>query len=383
MLPASVLPPTLSRMSVSLTVFVALLALGLGYVLGLFHMTSVRASAKERAESQVKDSFTALAAEALSTTNTEFRKQAGDQFKALAKESTQQLDTKKELIDARLKEMGATLKGLNEKSTQLTERLNSNQVEMAKLRSTADNLREVLSSSQKRGQWGERMVEDILRTLGMVEDINYTTQTPVTSGNRPDFTFILPKNKTVNLDVKFPLDHYERYVESEGEMEAQAARKDFLKAVKGHLKDVAGRGYVDLAGGTVDYMMVFIPNESIYAFIHESDSAILDYALANQIVLCSPITLYAVLSLMRQSVESFYLEEQASKIMSVLGEFRQQWHKYVAQADMVDKRLESVRTALEDLRGVRTRQLDKRVEEIDRLRSGVDRQGLGPPPADD
>ncbi|MCH7870548.1 MAG: DNA recombination protein RmuC, partial [Planctomycetes bacterium] len=260
-----------------------------------------------------------IAAEALATSNTEFRKQAGEQFKALADQSSQQLDTKKELIDARLKEMGATLKGLNEKSTQLTEGLKHSSTEMEKLRSTADNLREVLSSSQKRGQWGERMVEDILRVLGLVEGLNYTTQTTDATGTRPDFTFMLPKSKTVNLDVKFPIDQYERYVEAEGETEAQEAKKEFLQAVKGHLKDVAGRGYVDPAAGTVDYVMVFIPNESIYAFIHQSDPEILEYALSRNIVLCSPITLYAVLSLIRQSVESFHLEEQASEIMTVLG----------------------------------------------------------------
>ena len=140
---------------------------------------------------------------------------------------------------------------------------------------------------------------------------------------------------------------------------------------------------MDPAGGTVDYVMVFIPNESIYAFIHQSDPGILDYALAKRIVLCSPITLYAVLSLMRQSVESFHLEEQASEIMNVLGEFRQQWQKYVEQMDTVDKRLDSVRTALDELRGVRTRQLDKRVERIDLLQSGIDRQESLTPPGDD
>lgn len=404
MLTAVVRPLTLSYMSVTLTVLTVLFALGVGYVIGRFHMTSVLAPAKDRAENErdllrkqldqeserlkeiraeFEDSFAALAAKALSTANAEFRKQAGEQFKALAQQSSRQLDTKKELIDAHLKEMGTTLKGLNEKSTQLTERLKNNQDEMKNLRSTTDKLRNVLSSSQQRGQWGERMVEDILGALGLVKGLNYTTQTTDTSGTRPDFTFILPKNKTVNLDVKFPIDDYKRYVEAEGEVEAQAARKDFLQAVKGHLKDVAGRGYVDPAGGTVDYVMVFIPNESIYAFIHQSDPGILDYALAKRIVLCSPITLYAVLSLMRQSVESFHLEEQASEIMNVLGEFRQQWQKYVDQMDTVDKRLDSVRTALDELRGVRTRQLDKRVERIDLLQSGIDRQESLTPPGDD
>ena len=391
-------------MSVPLTILVVLGALALGYLIGRFQMTSVLAPAKNRAEverdqlkaqmeregerlkeirSEFRDSFAALAAEALATSNTEFRKQAGEQFKALADQSSQQLDTKKELIDARLKEMGATLKGLNEKSTQLTEGLKHSSTEMEKLRSTADNLREVLSSSQKRGQWGERMVEDILRVLGLVEGLNYTTQTTDATGTRPDFTFMLPKSKTVNLDVKFPIDQYERYVEAEGETEAQEAKKEFLQAVKGHLKDVAGRGYVDPAAGTVDYVMVFIPNESIYAFIHQSDPEILEYALSRNIVLCSPITLYAVLSLIRQSVESFHLEEQASEIMTVLGEFRQQWQKYVEHMGTVDKRLDSVRTAFDELMGVRTRQLDKRVERIDLLQSGMDQQDLLPAPGDD
>ena len=69
-----------------------------------------------------------------------------------------------------------------------------------------------LSSSQKRGQWGERIVEDILNVIGLIEGINYTKQGVVESGERPDFTFKLPKEKIIYMDVKFPLAHYERYI---------------------------------------------------------------------------------------------------------------------------------------------------------------------------
>ena len=104
---------------------------------------------------------------------------------------------------------------IKKQSTELNTSINENRSETSKLRDTTIQLNKVLSSSQKRGQWGERMVEDILGILGLVENINYKKQSMVESGERPDFTFLLPKEKMINMDVKFPLEHYENYLESD------------------------------------------------------------------------------------------------------------------------------------------------------------------------
>ena len=64
---------------------------------------------------------------------------------------------------------------------------------------------------------------------------------------------------------------------------------------------------------------MFIPNEQVYAFINEHDRLLLDDALRNRVILCSPITLYAILAVIRQAVENFNLEKTTEQISLTAG----------------------------------------------------------------
>lgn len=75
------------------------------------------------------------------------------------------------------------------------------------LSETTQDLRQALSSSQARGQWGERMAEDVLQLAGFLEGVNYCKQRRLDSGGIPDFTFLLPRGLELHMDVKFPLDN--------------------------------------------------------------------------------------------------------------------------------------------------------------------------------
>lgn len=368
-------------------ILLVLLALGAGSIAGYYIAWLRRAADLQEArlrleaaqrelgerddlDKRFKDTFAALSSQALKISSDQFLQLAAEKFKALSKESDQHLESKKKLIDANLQEIGTALKDLVDKSTKLEEGLASSKEQTEQLRSTTDGLRKVLSSSQARGKWGERMVEDILQLLGLEEGLNYQTQVTLKSGSRPDFTFLLPKSKKINLDVKFPIDQYEYYIEAESDSDAQQAKRKFLADVKNHIKDVAGRGYVSPADGTVDYAMVFIPNEAIYGFIHQNDASLLDYALEQRIILCSPITLYAVLSLVRQAVRNFAMEEKAGEIFKLLESFQKQWTKYIGQMDKLGRSLESAQRDYQELVTTRTRQLDKPLDKIQELQSG-------------
>ncbi len=368
--------------------FIARLRLGPGLQEARLRLEAAQRELGERdqLDKRFQDTFAALSNQALKISSDQFLQLAEEKFKALSKESDQHLESKKKLIDANLQEIGTALKALVDKSTKLEEGLASSKEQTEQLRSTTDGLRQVLSSSQARGKWGERMVEDILQLLGLEEGINYQTQVTLKSGSRPDFTFLLPKSKKINLDVKFPIDQYEYYIEAESESDAHQAKRQFLADVKNHIKDVAGRGYVSPADGTVDYAMVFIPNEAIYGFIHQNDAGLLDYALEQRIILCSPITLYAVLSLVRQAVRNFAMEEKAGEIFKLLELFQKQWTKYTGQMDKLGRSLESTQRDYQELVTTRSRQLDKPLDKIQELQTGRQQELLGEsanPPSED
>ncbi len=241
---------------------------------------------------------------------------------------------------------------------------------LAELTQTTQGLREALSSSKARGQWGERMAEDVLQLAGFVEGIQYRKQTAVAGGTGiPDFTFLLPRGVVLYMDVKFPLDNYLRYLDAESELDQRRHRDAFLKDVRSKVKELAGRAYQSSDADTVDCVLLFIPNEQLYGFIQEQDGAVLEHALGHKIVMCSPLTLFAVLAVVRQAVDSFRLERTTSEILDVLGAFSKQWESFVTQIDAVGKRLESTTTAFDQLSGPRRRQLERQLDRIEDLRT--------------
>ncbi|PJA54801.1 MAG: hypothetical protein CO167_01820, partial [Candidatus Marinimicrobia bacterium CG_4_9_14_3_um_filter_48_9] len=220
-------------------------------------LTEERARLQEMRK-EIENTFKVMSEEALRTSREEFLKAADEKFKNQSKFNADQLSEKEKLINQSLENMGTQLKDLLTRSTELKTELTNSQQETNKLRDTTDGLRLLLASSQSRGQWGERMVEDILQYIGLQEHINYTKQSVVESGERPDYTFLLPKGRKINMDVKFPLTHYERYLHADLIDEQTSEKVAFLKDVKNHLKTISKREYIDTSAGTVDYVMMFI-----------------------------------------------------------------------------------------------------------------------------
>jgi DNA recombination protein RmuC len=160
-----------------------------------------------------------------------------------------------------------------------------------------------------------------------------------------------------------------RYLDAESDLEQHRYRDDFLRDVRAKVKELAARAYCDTTAETVDCVLLFIPNEQLYGFIQEHDGAVLDQALERKIVMCSPLTLFAVLAVVRQSVDSFRLERTTSEILDVLGTFSKQWDGFVTQMDTLGKRLESTASAYDQLVGARRRQLERQLDRIEDLRT--------------
>ena len=237
------------------------------------------------------------------------------------------------------------------------------------LRSETARLNEVLSGSQTRGQWGERMAEDVLRVAGFIEGVQYCKQKQIVGGaTRPDFTFFV-HGQRLHMDVKTPLAGYQRYLHATADDERETAARDFKRDLRGRIGEVTTRDYIDPAGGTLDYMLVFIPNEQVYGFIHENDPDLLETALRSKVVLCSPLTLFAILAVIRQASDNFKLNQQTNAILQALGMFNSEWGKFKDQMDKLERAIDSSRRAYDELSGTRSRQLDRRLERIEQLRS--------------
>ncbi|MFZ4516697.1 MAG: DNA recombination protein RmuC [Acidimicrobiia bacterium] len=253
---------------------------------------------------------------------------------------------------------------------QLSEALTTQQQSLGALNHTAQQLREALASQKKRGEWGERMAEDVLRLAGFLENVNYIKQTQLADrSGKPDFTFLLPQEQVLHMDVKFPLDSYLRYLEETHDAERARHRDQFLRDVRARVKELASRNYVDVTEGTLDCVLLFIPNESLYAFIQEQDPQLLDDALRSKVVFCSPLTLFAVLAVIRQAVDNFRIERTSNEILATLGVFAKQWNKFAEQMDKVGLRIEALQKEFDVLTTTRQRQLVRQIDKVEALRT--------------
>jgi DNA recombination protein RmuC len=286
------------------------------------------------------------------------------------------LTGKKELIDGTLRHMKDDLnkvermiQDIGDKNTKVDARLENAAKVIRELTDTTGDLKQALSSNSSRGQWGERMAEDVLRLSGLIEGVNYVKQSKLSGGSRPDFTFILPKNLKLNMDVKFPFSNYQLFMEAATEGEREKAKKEFLADVKRRIKEVQTRDYINPEDQTVDYVLLFVPNEQIYTFINQIDPELLDSAMRGKTILCSPMTLYAILAVVRQSIDNFSLEVKSREMLGLFAAFKQQWEKFKEQMATVQQRFELAHKGYEELTGTRERMLDRQLTKIEELRS--------------
>jgi DNA recombination protein RmuC len=303
---------------------------------------------------------------------------ANERLGAHTAQATGALDASQERIGSQLGALNAELQrvttvmssleqGRERQHGALHEQLATASRSTAELAETTRQLREVLASSRARGQWGERMAEDVLRMAGFIEGVNYRKQRGIAGGGIPDFTFLLPEDREVRMDVKFPFDNYLRALDAGSETEQVAFTKAFLADVRARVKELRTRNYMD-PEVTVDCVLLFIPNESLYGWIHEHDPELLDVALGQRVVLCSPMTLFAVLAVIRQAMDAFTLARASDEILTLLAGFTKEWERFCTQLDTLGTHVDRTANAYEALRTTRRRQLERQLDRIEDLR---------------
>ncbi|MBP7528802.1 MAG: DNA recombination protein RmuC, partial [Syntrophorhabdaceae bacterium] len=99
----------------------------------------------------------------------------------------------------------------------------------------------------------------------------------------------------------------------------------------------------------------------------ESDATIMDEALRQKVILCSPFTLYAVLAVIRQTIENVNLERTASEILKLLSEFSKQWKLYKDKFKAMGDRIDAAKKEYDILATTRTNMLERPLRKIDEL----------------
>jgi len=216
-----------------------------------------------------------------------------------------------------------------QRSTQygaITEQLTQNRLSNEQIRATAESLASALRNNGTRGVWGEAQLRNVVEAAGLTNRVDFELQSSITSDagrGRPDMIVRLPGGKSIAVDAKVPFDAYlEANAIPMTAPESELARRKALldrhvKAVRLHIDALASKTYWEGLDASPEFVVAFIPSESLLSSALEADSSLLDYSFRKRVALASPVNLWAVLKTVALTWQQDLLTEDASKLFNL------------------------------------------------------------------
>ena len=240
-----------------------------------------------------------------------------------------------------------------EQFTTLQEAIKSAVESDLQLRKETQMLSSALSSNTVRGVWGEAQLRRMVELAGLVKHADYTEQTSNSAG-RADMIINLPGGKSLAIDSKVPFNSFQEASQiselatgAEGDRR-KALLQSHVKAVKAHIDALSGKAYWTGLTASPDFVIAFIPSESLLSAALSEDPSLLEYAFAKNVAIASPVSLFSVLKtinyIWRQNVD-----ENQVRAMIKLG--RELYERVGIIAEKADKLGRSILSTVKDYNG--------------------------------
>ena len=227
--------------------------------------------------------------------------------------------------DKTITELGATIKTVMDRSEQMSK--------------DTQNLAEALKNRGKvQGDWGEQVLENILRDSGLRENEEYfvqqSTKDEERNDKRPDIIVRCADGTKVVIDSKVSLTAYTDYIGAETEEERKAAIKANRESIWSHVKELADKDYTKLVQQSVPMVLMFVPNEGSYILALNDDPQIGQKAFSKGVLIINPTNLMLALKLILQTWRNTRQEESCQKIIDAAKKI---YEKYCTFTDSMNE----------------------------------------------
>lgn len=190
------------------------------------------------------------------------------------------------------------------------------------LRATTESLAGALRSTATRGVWGETQLRRVVEAAGLTRHVDFDLQATITSDagrGRPDMVIRLAGGASIAVDAKVPLD---AYLEASALSPADDARRrplmqQHVKAVRAHVDALAKKAYWSGLDAGPEFVICFLPSESLLASAIDEDPTLLDHAFGKRVALASPVNLWAVLKTVAYTWTQQEVSEEARTLLSL------------------------------------------------------------------
>lgn len=289
--------------------------------------------AQAKALADVREAFKALSADALKQTAPEFLRLAEQSFGRFQEAAKGDLDKRQESIKVLVEPLKQQLDTYQKQLLQsagtqadtlgkVKEQLASLEKSNLSLQAETEQFRSVLKSNQARGRWGEETLRRVVEAAGMSAHCDFTEQRAGDEADkRPDLIVKLPGDRLIIVDAKVPELDFLNALDSADtakRSEALAAHAGKLKAT---IKALADRDYPSQFPNALDYVVLFLPAESLFSAALEGDHDLIVWAAGKRIMLATPASLIALLRSVSVSWQQHAQTENAEKIAAAAQEF--------------------------------------------------------------
>jgi DNA recombination protein RmuC len=338
-------------------------------------------AAQDKALTDLRDTFKALSADALKQTAPQFLQLANETFAKFQESAKGDLAQRQQSIATLIQPLKEQLETYQRRlqqseSTQsatlgeVKQQLESLALNSQALSSETLQLRRVLSSNQARGRWGEETLRRVIEASGMSPHCDFTEQNQI-DDKKPDLIIHLPGDRIIIIDSKVPDLDFLQAIDAADNLKRAEALNLHAGKLKETIRDLARRDYPAQYPSALDYVVLFLPAESLFSAALEADRELVVWAAQKQIMIATPASLIGLLRAISISWQQHAQTENAREITATAQELFNRVAKFIEHFEKIRSGLERANSAYNDALGSYDRMVRPSGEKLLKLSRGT------------